>query len=55
MYFSGYSETLYRNFLIESALRSAEASEWYNALVEATKVTKLDSKYVHTDLILSGM
>ena len=55
MYFSGYSETLYREFLIESSLRSADAAEWYNALVEATKVTNLDTKYIRTDLSLSGM
>ncbi len=54
MYFSGNSETLYRDFLIENALVSQDVNEWYASLVEAMTVNKLNTKYVDTSLVLAG-
>ena len=54
MYYSGDSETMFRTFLIENALASAEYSEWTASLVEATAVTEKNMKYISTDLVLAN-
>ena len=54
MYYSGDSETMFRTFLIENALASAEYTEWTTALVEATAVTEKNMKYISTDLVLAN-
>ena len=54
MFFSGNSETNYRDFMIENTLRSEDANAWYNALIEAQTVTEGNTEYVNTDLVLSN-
>ena len=54
MYFVGESDYTYRDYQIENELRSADASEWYTATVEAMTVTDGDFSYIATDLILSN-
>ncbi len=54
MYYSGDSETLYRDFIIENSLMSADANEWYTALVEAYTVTEQNTKLISTDLVLAS-
>ncbi len=54
MYYSGDTETMYRDFLIENALASAEYNEWTAALIEATVVTEQNMKYISTDLVLAN-
>ncbi len=54
MYFSGLTEQTYRDYMIETDLRNAESSEWYNALLEATTTEMGDTKYIRTDLVLSA-
>ena len=54
MFFSGNSETTYREYLIESVLRSEDTNAWYAALIEAQTVTEGNTEYVDTDLILSN-
>jgi hypothetical protein len=53
MFYSADSETLYRDFLIKNTLINEDTSAWYTALVEAMTVTKLNTKYVSTDLVLA--
>jgi len=53
MFYVSDSETLYRDFLIENSLRSADTSAWYEALIEATEATEMDTKYLSLDLVLS--
>lgn len=47
------SETLYRDYMIEQSLRSADSTAWYDALVEATPVTELNTDYLSKSLVLS--
>jgi len=54
MFFSGNSDTNYRDFLIESVLRSEDTNAWYQALIEAQTVVEGNTAYVDTDLILSN-
>ncbi len=54
MYYSADSETNYRDYMIENDLRSADASAWYNALVEAMPITEGDTQYLSKDLVLSN-
>ena len=53
MYFSGDADQNYRDYLIESDLRSGDTEEWYNGLVDAATMTEGDTRYVRTDLILN--
>ena len=54
MFYSGDSETTYRDFLISNELANADYSEWYNALVEAATATKENTKYISTDIVLGS-
>ena len=54
MYMVGDSETNYRDYLIESVLRSEDTNAWYAELIEAQTVTEGNTEYVDTDLVLSN-
>ena len=54
IYFVDYSETIYRDTLIEDALRSERYTEWYEAQMEATKVTEQNTKYLSLDYIIAN-
>jgi len=54
MFYSGDSETTYRDFLISNELANADYGEWYNALVEAATATKENTKYISTDIVLGS-
>ena len=54
MYYSGDTAMTYRDYMIESDLRSADFNDWYNALVEAVSHTEGDTKYIDKALVLSG-
>ena len=54
MFYSGASEVTYRDHLISTELASADFETWYNALVDATTVTKGNTKYISMDLVLSA-
>ena len=54
MYFSGNSETTYRDFMIENELVSNDYNAWYTALIEAVNVTEGSFKYISKDLVLSA-
>ncbi len=54
MYFSGDADITYRDNMITESLRSTQASDWYNALVEATTMTEGSSKYLRKDLVLGS-
>ena len=53
MYYSGDSETNYRDHLISTELRNAEMEEWYAATVEALTVTDGDTSFINKGLVLS--
>jgi hypothetical protein len=53
MFYSGDSETLYRDYLIREAKRSADVESWYNEQIAKNPITKKSTKYVETGLILS--
>ena len=52
MFYSGDSETTYRDHMITTELASNDYTAWYNALVEATTVEEHDFKYIRMDLVL---
>ena len=54
MYFCGQTEQTYRDYMIESTLRSADMNEWYTALIDALNTEMGDTQYIHTDLVLSS-
>ena len=54
MYFVGNTDTTYRDFMIESALRSEDLTAWETGLIEAAEMELLNTKYVKTDLVLSS-
>lgn len=54
MYFVGKSSTTYRDYQIESELRSTDAQEWYDATVEAVPMTDGNTRYIRKNLIISA-
>ncbi len=54
MYFSGDSETTYRDYLITNELLNADMEAWYTALLDAVTVADGDESYVRKDLVLSA-
>lgn len=54
MYFVGTSDMTYRDFLISSELRDADASEWYNNLINSVSTVDGDTSYLTTGLVLGG-
>ena len=54
MYFSGDSDYVYRDYLIENDLRSADLDAWYTELVGAMTQTDGDTSYVRKDVTLSA-
>lgn len=53
MYYEGDSETTYREYLIDNALRGADVDAWYTALLEAVKVTEGNTNHMDKALVLS--
>ena len=54
MFYSGDSETTYRDHLITEELAGNDYNAWYTALTEAVTATEGSFKYVSTDLTLSA-
>ena len=53
MYYSGDSETTYRDYLITTELTKAAYNEWYETVTAAVTATEGDCKYISMDLVLS--
>lgn len=53
MYYVGDSDTLYRDYIIENDLRSADYESWYTSLVESITSELLNSKYMSTNKVLN--
>ena len=54
MYYVGTSELNYRDYMIESELRSADVSDWHTGLLENYTITEGDTSYISKDLVLSA-
>ena len=54
MYYCGQTEQTYRDYMIETDLRSADLSDWYYGLTGAVNAEVGDTKYVNTGLVLSA-
>lgn len=54
MYFVGDSDITYRDYQIDSELRSAELQDWYTQTVETHSVTDGNTKYLSTNLVLGS-
>ena len=54
MFYSADSETIYRDFLIQEAKRTADVETWYNEQLAKNPITKKSTKYVDTGIILSS-
>ena len=54
MYYVGDNAMTYRDYLIDTELRNADITDWFQALTEAATVTDGDMKYVRMDMVLSA-
>ena len=54
MYFSGDSETTYRDLQIRNKLTAADFEAWFKNLVDSITVTDGDVSFVRTDMVLGG-
>ena len=54
MYFVGNTDLTYRDYQIQSQLRSADVEQWHTDLLAAVATTDGDTKYVRTDLTLNA-
>ena len=54
MFYSGDSETSYRDHLISGELAANDFNTWYAAIVDAVTPTGHDFKYIKTDLVLGA-
>lgn len=52
MFYSGNSETLYRDYLIETDLRNTATTDWFNALIEALSVKEGSTRYLSRGLVI---
>ena len=52
IYFVSYSDTAYRELLIENDLITERYTEWYEAQLEAATITELNTKYLSRDYII---
>ncbi len=53
MFFVSDSDTTYRDYMIENALRSDDVDAWYADAIEAIELTVLTTKHVPMDMVLS--
>lgn len=54
MYFSGDSETTYRDYMIENDLRSTDIGTWYSEMMDAMTIVEGNMSYVNTGLVLNA-
>lgn len=54
MFFSGDSRYNYRDYMIETQLRSADTSDWYAKTMEAVTATDGDTSYIRMDLVVNN-
>lgn len=54
MFYSGDSETNYRDYLISNELANNDFEAWYTALIDAVSATEGSFKYVRTDLVFGA-
>ncbi len=54
MYFCGNSDTNYRDYMIDNALRNADMESWYQALLEPVTAEVVNAKNVNGGLILNA-
>ena len=54
MFYSGDSETTYRDLLISNDLATTDYTAWHNGLVEGVTATKGNTKFVYTNMVLSS-
>lgn len=52
MYFVGDSTLTYRDYMISEDLRAADIQTWYTQQVAAMTITKGDTKYINTGIVL---
>ena len=54
MFYSGDNAMTYRDYLIDTELRNADVTDWFQALTDAATVTDGDTKYIRMDMVLSA-
>ena len=54
IYFAGYSDVVYRDMLIEDAVKDEYSHTWHNSLVEAMPLQVLDASGVNTGYIIGN-
>ena len=54
MYFVGNTDITYRDYQIQSELRSADVEQWHTDMLAAVTVTDGKINYIRTDLVLQS-
>lgn len=54
LFFDGFSETTYRDFLLTNAKKKADVNAWYEAALASVTATVTNDKYIDKDLVLSA-
>ncbi len=54
IYFSGFANETYRDYLIKNQITSEKSEQWYAEVIEKNPVTDLDFSYIRTDLVLNA-
>ena len=55
MFFSSFSETTYREYMITEDLRAEKLEAWYNAIVEPVTMTIVNTKRIKLDLAMAAL
>lgn len=54
MFFDGFSDTTYRDFLLTNAKKQADVNAWYEAALASVTAQVTNDKYIDKDLVLSA-
>lgn len=54
IYFSGFANETFRDYLIRSQITSEKSEQWYQEVIEKNPVNDLDFSYIRTDLVLNA-
>ena len=54
MYFEGYSEETYRDYLVNTTMVNEDMEKWYNGILEAVTAKLNDTSRLNTGMVISG-
>ena len=54
MYFEGYSDETYRDYLVNTSMINEDMTEWYEGILETATATLKDTSRLDTAMVISG-